>query len=155
MTTMPTIGRIRVLVASDHALLADTVAGALGNRGHQVLSVEWSGVHDAQERELLAESALAEVGLMMVEQDRSSRLDAVASVLKRTSIPWLVLTSSPRGPVWGAFLAAGAEVVAPRDTGLEEIIDMLVSVARGQVVTPAGERAELVAAWRGSRSEPG
>ena len=33
MTTTPTTRRIRVLVASDHVLLADTFAGALGSRG--------------------------------------------------------------------------------------------------------------------------
>jgi hypothetical protein len=67
-------------------------------------------------------------------------------------MPWLALTSAPRGPAWGALLAAGAELVLPVGIGLESLSELLESVGLRQRGTPADERAELEAAWEATRS---
>lgn len=132
--TMPLAGgRLRVLVAADHALFADTVRAALAKRGHQVVE---------------GEDAPADVGLMMSDLDRWSLIDSAASTVARVDMPWLVLTSAPRGPAWGALLHSGADLVVPREHGLEQVCDLLVSVGSSRSALPASERAELQSAWK-------
>ena len=88
-----------------------------------------------------------DVGLLICELDRWSRLDVAASIVARISVPWLALTSAPRGPAWGALLAAGVELVLPVEIGLEPLSDLLESVGLRKRATPADERTELEAAW--------
>jgi RNA polymerase sigma factor (sigma-70 family) len=132
MAMPPAGGRLRVLVAADHALFADTVRAALEERGHQVVE---------------GDRASADVGLMMNDLDRWSRIDSAAATVAGVGVPWLVLTSAPRGPAWGALLYAGADLVVPREHGLEQVCDLLVSLISCRSAMPEGERAELQAAW--------
>jgi DNA-binding NarL/FixJ family response regulator len=98
---------------------------------------------------------LPEVGLLLSDLDRWSLIQTATLVVERIRVPWVALTTSPRGPFWGGLLAAGVEVVLPGDTGLEHISDLLLSVAQSQVATPADERFELEAAWREMRARHG
>ena len=142
-----------MLVASDQALVADTVQVALTSQGHEVVVTRWSG--DARalpRRRPRAGGSLTDVGLLICELDRWSRLDVAASIVARISVPWLALTSAPRGPAWGALLAAGVELVLPVETGLEPLSDLLESVGLRRRATPADERTELEAAWEETRS---
>ena len=142
-----------MLVASDQVLVADTVQVALTSQGHEVVVTRWSG--DARalpRRRPPAGGSLTDVGLLICELDRWSRLDVAASIVARISVPWLALTSAPRGPAWGALLAAGVELVLPVETGLEPLSDLLESVGLRKRATPADERTELEAAWEETRS---
>ena len=150
MATSPAPGRLRVLVASDHALIGDSVRAALANRGHEVVVIRWpraSGRLSKRRTPPPAEE-LTEVGLLLSDLDSWSRVDAATTVVDRIRVPWVALTTSPRGPVWGGLLAAGVEVVLPVDTGLEQVNEALLSVARRQSPTAEEERAELEEAWR-------
>jgi hypothetical protein len=150
---LPTPARLRVLVASDQVLVADTVQVALTSQGHEVVVTRWS--RDARalpRRRPPAGGSPVDVGLLICELDRWSRLDVAASIVARIRMPWLTLTSAPRGPAWGALLAAGVELVLPVEVGLEPLSDLLESVGLRQLGTPADERTELEAAWQETRS---
>jgi DNA-binding NarL/FixJ family response regulator len=144
---LPTLGRLRVLVASDQVLLAESIQVALVSQGHDAVVLAWSGVASAWPQQVRAEKPLLEVGLLICELDRWSRVEEAASVVASIGVPCLALTSAPRGAAWGALLAAGVDLVLHAEIGLESIGELLESVGLRQRATPADERAELEAAW--------
>jgi two-component system nitrate/nitrite response regulator NarL len=153
MATSPAPERLRVLVASDQALIADAVRAALSSRGHDALVVRWPGDTRAPGlRRQVRRTAMMEVGLLLSDLDRWSRIRAAMVVVERIGVPWVALTTAPRGPAWGGILTAGAKVVLPGTTRLEHISDLLLSVVQRQVTTPADERLELEAAWQEMRA---
>ena len=87
------------------------------------------------------------MGLLMSDLDRWPRLRAASLMISRLAVPWVVLTTAAEGPMWGAALDAGAVVVLPSSTGIDEVCKVVVGVAAGGVATPAVERARLVASW--------
>ncbi len=139
-----------MLVASDHALIGDSVRAALATRGHEVVAIRWpSGARRVSRlRRPPPAEALTEAGLLLSDLDSWSRIDAATLVVERIDVPWVVLTTSRRGPAWGALLAAGVEVVLPGETGLEHVSEVLEWVAARRIETPDDERTELEAAWR-------
>jgi DNA-binding NarL/FixJ family response regulator len=147
--------RLRVLIASDRALIADTVRAALAAGGHDVAVVEWPA-DPAKHQQTSPDSDHGiqdhGVGLLLCDLDQWSTVQTASSVVGSIGVPWVVLTGSPRGPSWGALLEAGVELILGEDTRLEEIGDVLVAVAENRVSTPSDERAELTTAWRGLRS---
>ena len=147
MAMLPTLGRLRVLVASDQVLLAESIQVALTSQGHDAVVLGWSRDASALTRQPEVERTLVEVGLLICELDRWSRVEEAASVVARVGVPCLALTNAPRGPAWGALLAAGVELVLPVEIGLESIGEVLESVGLRQRATPADERTELEAAW--------
>jgi RNA polymerase sigma factor (sigma-70 family) len=153
MATSSAPERLRVLVASDQALIAEAVRAALASRGHDALVVRWPGdTRVPGPRRQPARGVTLEVGLLLSDLDRWSRIRAATMIVERIHVPWVALTTSPRGPVWGAVLAAGAKVVLPGTTRLDSISDLLVSVVRDQTTTPPSERAELESAWQETRA---
>jgi len=148
MATPPAPERLRVLVASDQALIADAVRAALASRGHEALVVRWPGdIRVPAVRRRSPKVPLTEVGLLLSDLDRWSRIRAATLVVEQIRVPWVALTTSPRGPAWGGVLAAGARVVLPGTTRLDNISELLLSVVHGEIVTPDDERTELEAAW--------
>jgi hypothetical protein len=148
---LPTLGRLRVLVASDQVLLAESIQVALTSQGHDAVVLGWSSDAGTLPRQPPAESTLLEVGLLICELDRWSRVEEAASVVAGVGVPCLALTNAPRGPAWGALRAAGAELVLPVEIGLECIGELLESVGLHKSATPADERIELEAAWAQAR----
>ena len=144
--------RLRVLIASDRALIADTVRAALAAGGHDVAVIEWPAdleQHEQGSPEPDPRVQDHEVGLLLCDLDQWSMVQTASSVVESIGVPWVVLTGSPRGPSWGALLEAGVDLILGEDTRLEEIGDLLVAVAENRVSTPSDERAELTTAWRG------
>ena len=150
METSPARERLRVLVASDHALIGDSVRAALTHRGHEVVVIRWPkrARRVSRRQRPPPTEALTEIGLLLSDLDSWSRINAARLVVERVRLPWVVVTTSPRGPAWGGVLAAGVEVVVPGDAGLEHVNDLLLSVAWHQISTPTDERTELEATWR-------
>ena len=68
-------------------------------------------------------------------------LDVAASIVGATSVPWLALTSAPRGPAWGALLAAGSSRAAVDTAWSSQRPAESVGLRRRG--TPADERKEL------------
>jgi DNA-binding NarL/FixJ family response regulator len=153
MSTSPAPERLRVLVASDQALIADAVRAALASRGHDARVVRWpgDGAHGLRRRPT-GRVPMVEVGLLLSDLDRWSRIRAAALVVERIRVPWVVLTTSPRGPAWGGVLSAGAQVVVPGTTRLDGIGDLLLAAVRRQLAMPAAERLELEQAWQAMRA---
>jgi two-component system nitrate/nitrite response regulator NarL len=156
MATSPAPERLRVLVASDQALIADAVRAALASRGHDALVVRWPGdtrAPGARRQGLpVRRASMTEVGLLLSDLDRWSRIRAAMLVVERIGVPWVALTTSPRGPAWGGILEAGAKVVLPGTTRLDHISDLLLAVVQQQIGTPVPERKELEEAWREMRA---
>jgi RNA polymerase sigma factor (sigma-70 family) len=149
----PAPERLRVLVASDQALIADAVRAALSGRGHDALVVRWPGdVRVPRPRQQVRRVALMEVGLLLSDLDRWSRIKAAMLVVERISVPWVALTTSPRGPAWGGVLSAGAKVVLPGSTRLDNISDLLLSVVHQELSASAEERLELETGWEAMRA---
>ncbi len=150
MATSPESDRLRVLVASDHTLVADAVRVSLASRGHEVAVVRWPGGarRVPKQRRPPPPVDRAAVGLLLAELDRWTQVQAATSVVEGIRVPWVALTASPRGPAWGALLVAGVEIILPSDSGLADVSDRLLAVARREAATPPDERAELETAWR-------
>jgi RNA polymerase sigma factor (sigma-70 family) len=144
---LPTLGRLRVLVASDQVLLAESIQVALTSQGHDAAVLGWDSDAGAWPGWPPTGEPLVEVGLLICELDRWARVGEAASVVARVGVPCVALTSAPRGPAWGALLAAGVELVLPVDIGLEAVTELLESVGLRELATPADERSELEAAW--------
>jgi two-component system nitrate/nitrite response regulator NarL len=137
--------RWSVAVASEQALVADAVRASLASRDFRASTMRWPGEQWSLRRAEAREEP--EVGLLISDLDRSSRLRAASLILERVQVPWIVLTAAPEGPMWGAALASGARIVLPSSTGFDEVCEAVVEVAGGRLATPADERDRLVALW--------
>ena len=153
MASSPAQERLRVLIASDQALIAEAVRAALDSRGHDARVVRWPGeMRPALRQRAASHGPTTQVGLLLSDLDRWSRIRAASFVVERIRVPWAVLTTADRGPAWGALLAAGARVVLPGSTRLDGIDELLAAAMRPDAGTPAAERAELETAWREMRA---
>lgn len=151
MATSPP-GQLRVLVASDQALIAEAVRAALASRRHDALVIRWPGGPPVAVHRRPAADGATQVGLLLSDLDRWSRIRAAMLVVERIDVPWVALTTAPRGPAWGGLLAAGAEVVLPSTFGLDHISELLASAIQHEMTTPEEEREELETAWQEMRS---
>jgi DNA-binding NarL/FixJ family response regulator len=142
--------RLRVGVASDQALVAESIRAALGSRGLDTLGVSWPGTRRPEAYVTPLQAARLGGGLgaalMIVELDRAGRLRA-ASRLLRIRIPWVVLADATTTPIWGALLELGAAVVAPSSITLDEAGALLTRAATGEELTTEAERQQSVAEW--------
>jgi two-component system nitrate/nitrite response regulator NarL len=152
MATSPAPGHLRVLVASEQALIAEAVRTALASRGHEALVVRWPGGPRPPAQRRPPTHGETQVGLLLSDLDRWSRIRAATLIVERISIPWMALTTSPRGPAWGGLLAAGARIVLPSTTRLDRITELLNQAARGEISMPVSERRELEDAWQEMRT---
>jgi RNA polymerase sigma factor (sigma-70 family) len=149
----PPPGHLRVLVASDQALIAEAVRAALASRGHDTLVVRWpGGPRLPARRRPAAAPGVTQVGLLLSDLDRWSRIRAAMLVVERIDVPWVALTTAPRGPAWGALLAAGAEVVLPSTTRLDHISELLTAAVQHEITMSDEERVELENAWEEMRA---
>jgi DNA-binding NarL/FixJ family response regulator len=119
---------VRVVLSCDQPLVAESVCAALQARGHEVGEV-------------------GEVGLLLSELVGPQHRSHTARVVAAVPVPWVVLTTSSRGPDWGALYATGAEVVASTATGLDRLCVLVTDVGAGRIPVSARRRRALVAAW--------
>ena len=148
--------RVRVAVASQHALVSEAVVAALHNGGFAPLLVRWPYPTRDQsshpERRAVRRKPLGpppDAGLLLSDLTRLDQVTSALTILTGLPVPWLVMAGIARGPAWGALYEGGAELVVPSDTGLGEVVELL-----GELVTsgrPEGdrrERRELIRGWR-------
>jgi two-component system nitrate/nitrite response regulator NarL len=136
---------LRVAVASEQALVADAVRASLSSRDFQASTMRWPGERQPGRRRSASEAA--DVGLLISDLDRWPRLSAASLLLSRVPLKWVVLTSAPRGPMWGAVLEAGARHVLPSSTGFDEVCEVVEAVARAGAGTLGVERERLICQW--------
>lgn len=145
-------GRLRVAVASDQSLVVEAVRAALSARKLNVTTLGWSTDRTPMPRRVGATRSF-DVGLIISDLDKWSRLRGVASVMGTVRVPWVVLTGACRGPLWGAALEFGARAVISSDTSLRGVHATLRGVIRGEMVPPPAESVLLRAEWQALREQ--
>lgn len=137
-------------VTSDQSLVSDAVQTALAERGFEPVVLRWPGEILPRPRQPVRRGPV-DVGLLVSDLDRRSRIRAAGLVMRRGTTPWAVLTGAPRGPLWGAALESGASVVLSSETSLEDVITALRRLARGRTAMPEADQRALRAAWEEQR----
>lgn len=137
--------RPRIAVASEQSLVAEAVKVALVSRNFETGTVRWPGATRLRHP---APRLRYDAGLLLSDLDRVDRLRAAMTVTERLQTPWVVLTGAPEGPLWGAVLAAGAAVVLPSDTPLEEVVELLSAIVIGRQIRTSEGREDLILAWK-------
>lgn len=142
-----------VVVVCDQTLIAEAVATALTEHG---LTVTARSLAAAAGHPLGPEdgrrAAPPRVGLLICDLEPPARLATVERVLAHAEVDWVLMTGTPRGPLWGAPLAAGARLVLPNSTALREAVAVLKLGLGGSWPRQPGAD-ELVRAWREIRAE--
>jgi len=138
------LAHLRVAVASDQSLVCEAVRAALTERGWSVTVMRWvpDVPHPRQ-----GGGRRADVALMISDLDRWGRLRSALAVMGTMRVPWVVLTSAERGPLWGAVLEHGARAVLSSDASLSAVHEALLGAA-DRSLQPPPDAAELRAAWR-------
>jgi len=146
------MGRLRVAVASDQSLVLEAVRTALAARDLNVTPLRWAGERVPAPRRAPAARRF-DVGLMISDLDKWSRLRGVASLMGSVRVPWVVLTGAVRGPLWGAALEFGARAVISSDTPLRAVQATLRGVLRGETNPTSAEAVVLRAGWQELREQ--
>jgi len=151
MAKTPESRSYRIAVASQHALVSQSVRTALVDRSFDAVAVRWPGGVPLPRNP--RESGRYDAALLLGEFERAARLRAATLLVSHVAAPWVVLTDSPRGPLWGAMYAVGAHLVLAATTSLDEVAEVLVRVAEGGAGAPEAERLPLIEAWDRLREE--
>lgn len=166
----PTSPRLRVALASDQTMVTETVRVALTDRGLDPIVLRWPtptvGRRGPGEvvvaRRTGPEGArpagrpripLPDAALLLSELRGPAHLDAVRTLVREVPVPWVVLSSSPRGASWGAALEEGADSVLSIRTSIGDVVEVLLGAASGRGAMTDEERQELVDAWRRTTDE--
>jgi DNA-binding NarL/FixJ family response regulator len=153
-------GSPRVAVASDQRLVAESVAAALREQSFDIVVVQWPDADSTGTTERRGPRAargratpVPDVGLVLTDLLRMDQVRAARILVGSLDVPWLVLTSAPRGPAWGAMYDRGATLVLPSG-GLESTTELIANLAAGwRPDLSRRERRHLVHAWRTFESE--
>ena len=138
----------RLVVASDQPLVAEAVRIAMSSHGFDTVVAPWGrpvAVGEDPRGPLL--------GLIISDLESLTQLHAGQEVVRGSVGRWLVLTSTPRGPTWGALLESGVTVILPSATTLEETVGVLDRLAEGEDVEDVEARPGLVQGWQEQREE--
>lgn len=138
----------RLVIASDQALVAEAVRVAMSSLAFDTVVVPWGrpvAGPDQTEVPLL--------GLMISDLESLSKLRAGQELVSGTDGRWLLLTTSPKGPAWGAMLESGVRIILPSGTTLNETVQVLERLAEGDDKGDDAERQALVDKWLAERSE--
>lgn len=134
----------RVAVTSDQSLIADTVSAALASSGFHVSRVPWD-VGDTPPRPRTEDPV--EVGVMLCDLQPAWRLAAARRRVRRTPVPWLVLTGAPPGPLWGGMLESGATSVHRSSATLHEVRWWVERMLAGERLMAEADVSELIRSW--------
>lgn len=144
-------GPRRIAVASDQSLVAEAVRTALMSRGFAASVVAWPSSKKAASSN--GAPLRADAGLLLCDLEPAPRLREARSVVGQAEMPWLLLTSAVRGPLWGALLDRGVDAVLSSSTTLDEVVAALDDLMDGRPVLRQADRESLVGEWRAARSE--
>jgi DNA-binding NarL/FixJ family response regulator len=140
--------RCHVAVTSDQSLIADSVGAALAGLDLVVSRPEWPW-HGRTPS--LAETV--HVGVMLSELHPVARLTEAQHLARSVPVPWILLTDTRRGPVWGAMLEAGAVAVLPSTCSLDQLRAAVARVAAGEPIMDRQLATQLREAWRSVDSD--
>lgn len=142
----------RVVVVSELTLVAEAVSASLAGADLEAVTMRWPEPHSSARRGLDPRARQGDgpgIGLMINDLDSWSRLRGAWRLIAEIPLQWVVLTSTPHGPMWGAVLEAGAVAVMPGDAHLATVRAVILSVSRAEEQIAPSERALLTGAWAG------
>ncbi|WP_127481240.1 helix-turn-helix transcriptional regulator [Nocardioides pantholopis] len=140
--------RLRVLVAAEQPLVAESVRTALVSQGFEAAAapVPRGPVSGHQVGQI---AALApDVLLVISDLDRPSRLEGACSLIEELDQPAVVLAGTEDLALWGAVLEAGAQAVLSSSQGLREVARVLRATAAGTHRVAPEVRERLTRSWR-------
>jgi DNA-binding NarL/FixJ family response regulator len=149
-------GSLRVAVASDQRLIAESVAAALRQRSFDTVIVRWPGPPSTRKQgsrrpyaTRRAMGAVPDVGIIVTDLLRVEQVRGAQHLVSSLEVPWLVLASAPAGPAWGGLYDRGVGQVLPSDIGLEPTCKQITDLAAGGMPEISRrERKKLIRAWR-------
>ena len=138
----------RLVIACDHALVADAVRVAMTSYGFDTVVLPWGPPRAGR-----ADVAQAPpLGLMLTDLESLDKLRAGQELASAHLGRWLLLTAKPKGPAWGAMLESGVQVILPSRATLDETVELLHRLAeKSDDVEEDAERQALVASWEAER----
>ena len=98
MTRSVPSGRPTVVVTSEQALVAETVAAGLAGRGLAASTLEWST--DPRTGGCLPGPPSGPVGLLLSDLDNWTSLRMTWQLIAREPVAWVVVTAAPEGPMF-------------------------------------------------------
>lgn len=143
----------RVAVLSDLRLLEETVAAALAGAGHQVLHLSWPDRDEHAAGPDVAPVPPPEVLVIVCEAAGAASVEAVRRVVAQYDSRCLVVAGVRSGPLWGGYFDAGASAVVPAAISVDELLEAVETLARGDEVTGIFERQVLLRRWFAAQAE--
>ena len=143
------VGEQRVFLISDQGLTSEAVAAALTDFGYAVRSLTTPRRPESA-TELRRQLLDFEPGVVLFlhEVPDPVQVREMRRLMSRSAeLVWVLLTTSPEGPVWGAGIDAGASAVLPMDSTVQELAAALSLAFRGAPVMRADDRERLHRAW--------
>ena len=129
-------------MCAQHLLVGEAIAAALREEGFDPTQVPWLDVAWWTQ-----DSVLPMPVLLLGELDEASGRDDVVRVVATFGAQCLLLTSTPKGPSWGAVLLAGAGSVLHSEAPVDHLAREIRRIASGSV-WKGRQRATLVQEWR-------
>ena len=146
---------VRIAVAADQNLVAESVRAALIYRGYKALAVRWPSVDEAagstatpRQHRLGPVGPPPDVAVLLSEFSKIAQIRGAQTLLAGLGVPWMVLAGVPSGPAWGALYEKGAAVVVSTDIGLDTLCDLVDDLYAGRTPPEAERHRDLVRAWR-------
>jgi DNA-binding NarL/FixJ family response regulator len=146
---------VRVAVAADQPLVAESVRAALLHRGFDPIVIHWPAVGERPPGNAALRSRSSrwaagpppDVAVLLSDLHRINQVQVARTLVTGLDVPWLVLAGAPSGPAWGALYECGAAVVLPDDTGLDAVCDLLHELDDGRTSPAPAWRGELIRSW--------
>lgn len=145
-TVVPDLG-----VTSDRALVAEVVCVGLVARGLLVVRIPWADPGAAHCVPGQKPGWTPGLALMLCDLEPES-VAMARSLVGAHPARWLLVTSAPRGPLWGAMLDVGVDGILEGGTTLAELADAISALLSGLPAGVVADRAQLVSAWRSARA---
>jgi DNA-binding NarL/FixJ family response regulator len=146
-STTPAGARLHVVVFSAEQLIRDAVTTALTGMDLAVQGRPVPGTAAAlDETRRWVATTRPEIGILVTDLEVPARLHAAVGLVRGIELPWLVLTETAPGPLWGALIEAGAREVLDASSGLAEVGDFIRRTAAGDEPSEP-HRAVVLRAW--------
>lgn len=143
----------RVIVMSRQQLIRDAIRTALRSMGFVTASVAApTGTAQFHDIRRWIAKVRPSSGLLVADLEDAARLREAVSVVTGFELSWILLTNTPRGPLWGALYDAGARDILPTTATLEELSVALLALASGGSESVALHEHEI-RAWRAAGEE--
>jgi DNA-binding NarL/FixJ family response regulator len=139
---------VRICVVSPSPLMAETVKAALSSRDLPATIVPWrTAVERATTTDLMVESTPGPL-LLVLDPATAPAAAAAQPVVSHARHGCVaVVGGTEKGPLWGAMLEAGADVVIPATASLDEVLDVLSDRGSARSRLDKRTRQLLIGDW--------